>query len=261
MAYPTEQPGVIFSVSDIAADLAINRFVDEDGNYTGVGEKAAGVTTRVANEEGIASYMVTGVKTVEAASAIAKGDLVTSAANGKAMKLYPNTQVKYKDSDTTKATDTTYADDPDLAGFEVGPSLKYRVRGVIHVANAKAGAQTIKFKFTAPTSATMVGSILFADAIGNPADLIDHDANLAAEVTQALVTSETGTIYIDAILTTSTAAGVLDLQWAQNASDADGITLEANSYIDVQKVTEEHANGFALTAASADKDKVLIVLK
>jgi hypothetical protein len=261
----SELPGKIATVKSAPADTAKSLFVDTTGAICALGKKAYGVNKYTVSLGDHMAIGLDGELIVAAGGTIAAGDLVTSNAVGKAIKRLDERRKFLKSADEDKISTTTYADDAVLKDVEVEASKTYQLKARLLVKNAHASAQSIKYKFILPASATLVGSIKAADKIGEDLLLIDDNANLATEqvfqvaAPATSTTTETAIIEIDAVLTISTTAGNVDLQWAPNASVAGNLTMLTNSYLEVIDDEPYEINGMAVTAGTSGSDMLVKV--
>jgi hypothetical protein len=160
-----------------------------------------------------------------------------------------------------KASDTTYADDTVLADIPVAAGQKYLLKAKLNVSNAKVSAASIKVKFTAPASATVVGGVVGRAAVDGTVTKSDDDVVLTTGFTHEISASETGVIEITGIVNnTAGAAGVIALQWAQNASDAGAISVLAESFIKIEDLSPAKVNGICVTAGTSG-DVIGVLLK
>lgn len=135
---------------------------------------------------------------------------------------------KYKTSNTSRSLTTTLADDPHLAGWSLDADNVYKIEGLLII----SGGSTGDFKFTIQADQTpQIGYFLFD---GNGQLSIDMNADAAISI------AVDGVVYGYRIFGTihshATNATTLDLQWAQNTSNATLTTVYKGSWITVEKL-------------------------
>lgn len=142
-------------------------------------------------------------------------------------------QYKVKTGDTSRSTTTTLSADPHLAGFVLQAGKRYALRGTLR---ATAGA-TPRMKLRLSFSSTPAGSVY-----GSLNSLLAASATPYAVVTDTfdsanLVTSASGTqgiLIIESVFRANTlTGGTVDLQWAQEVSDAANVSLLEGSYLEL----------------------------
>ena len=232
------------------------RFIKADGSQAGLGERAIGSASYdvVSGDDATAKL---GIVRVLAGGTVSQGDKVTSDADGKAIAFIENSRKVIKGADEGKTSDTTFADDEVIKDILARISKSYKFKMRLVVKNEDSSAQTIKYKLVVPSGATAVGSILEANKLTDTLTLVDDDADLTASQTTQIdapasgASSETGIIIVEGVITLSTTAGNIDLQWAQNASVASALSVMAESTFEIDAVTPEVCNGIANTAGTA----------
>lgn len=139
-----------------------------------------------------------------------------------------------KTADETKTSDNTFADDAELKDMAVGASKRYFVEFML-LCNANATPDQ-KFQFVVPSGATFkallcgeVGTLTNANMGGDPNTV----------TTSFIIIGDGADSYAMGwgLLITSTTAGNLDLQWAQNVSDANPTKLLAGSFVKLTELT------------------------
>lgn len=143
---------------------------------------------------------------------------------------------KLKTSDTTRASVTARSNDPHLAGFTL-PVGTYRVEAILGIQNAAAAGD---FSLSWAFSGTATG---LRQTLGYAADGVTMQT-LCSNTLTAGTTYGTGgasgssTIFgvRDILNLVVSAAGVLDLQWAQAASSATGTTLVEGSSVSITRL-------------------------
>lgn len=267
MAQPTNILKGVIGSCEAADDLATkNRFVKFDSSgeldYCGSGDKAVGILLDPIDDGEMGNFAGPGnIVRLVLGGTVTYMDEITADANGAGIKKIASQTIVHKAVDEAKASDTTYADDEVLANIPVAAGQKYLLRAKLNVSNAKEGAASIKAKFTVPASCTAVGSILGRAAVDGTVTKSDDDAVLTTEFTHEISASETGIIEIEGIVNnTAGAAGVIALQWAQNASDAGAITVHAESFIEITDLSPQAINGVAMSAGDSG-DVIACLLK
>jgi hypothetical protein len=171
------------------------------------------------------------------------GDVVyASDFNAVAARL-PRTYVK--ETGTSRNTTTTLADDPDLSGIalEVG---RYQIDLYLFYTQTTTNTQDIKTRWA--FTGTWTGTTSVRNVIG-----IANDSTAAANVStgvnmagsqlsgqDSLYGGPAAAAYNSAretaINVEVTVAGTLSLQWAQNASSANNITVQAGSAFVIHRI-------------------------
>lgn len=142
----------------------------------------------------------------------------------------PPPAIKSADQDITSST--TLADATGLA-VAIGAGEKLIVTFVLRFTFAAAGA--VKAAVTTPAGATQLIVVhMEADAIV-PASGATTTSGTAIVLAPALATS--GVATVTAIVTNSTTAGNVQLQFAQNASSGTATSLKANSCVFARRVS------------------------
>jgi len=203
------------------ADISAWRFIGIDGEPCQLGTQIAGIpedNAELGNEFSVVSL---GSCIVLSAGAIFKGDRVISDVNGEAISIgsanWSNTVLKSVDE--TKVSDITLVDDSDLK-IDIRASETITTRFVLSAENLKAATQSIKLNLNLPIGATVVATVDGGQQI-----------DFSSPATVSLTTTQKKDIIIEAVITNSTTAGQVALQWAQNTSDASGIKILKGSKI------------------------------
>lgn len=137
---------------------------------------------------------------------------------------------KYKTADTSRTSTTTLADDPHIAGIAL-PVGKYAVDAFLNFDNNGGGTQGIKFalNFTGTVSEAGISTVGVENNTPVTRNVI---ANYNSVITIGDVTAAinfdwqrwSGFLEV-------TVAGNMALQWAQEASSANGSILRRGSYL------------------------------
>jgi hypothetical protein len=153
--------------------------------------------------------------------------------------------VKIKAANEQLISNTTLQNDDELF-LSVETNATYRVTLVLYAQTAASDiAGDIKFAFTFPSGSTLH----FTGTGPNNADLSSGGSTNANGEWIARMSATSGSsnipygmsgsaigIILQATLITSSTAGTLQLQWAQNASDPDALTVLAGSSIEARRV-------------------------
>jgi len=150
-----------------------------------------------------------------------------------------NTLYADKPSDTSRASTTTIANDPDLT-LPVGASKKYELdMQVVYTAVNSTG--DLKFVFTVPASAVFTGS-LFGVAIGSSALAFPPYQASGLLITGPAQTVAGGGIAqnalrVSGILAVAGTSGSITFQWAQGTSNATPTVVKQGSYMRLRRVS------------------------
>lgn len=146
-----------------------------------------------------------------------------------------------KTSDESVTSSTTLQDDNQLT-LAVSANCTYAFRVWIMATDATDANGDIKFAFTFPTSAVChfsgkgPHSLLASGAFGDGEYIARNTATSGSTVaTYGLTTSVIG-IELTGLLIVSGTAGNLQLQWAQNSSDANATTVQSGSFMTLERV-------------------------
>lgn len=149
--------------------------------------------------------------------------------------------LKRKNSDTLKTSDIVLAADPDLSGWVIPASGIYLISGILAF-NALAGPNVqLRFATTATDTDVTQSYLLYLGNSSGGVYFNDTTTDAIATLISSIgmtPTRVTGIIRF-------TGATVLDLDWAQNSSSANTLTLKEGSYINLVRVGQPQS----LTAA------------
>lgn len=129
---------------------------------------------------------------------------------------------------------TTFQNDDDLqcsveanSIYKVFLSVRHRVSNI---------SADFKFIFTAPASATMVGS--WRGNLGANADdtLEEQPGSLLSQTSPTVATNNDYPLWAEGILRTSATSGTLILQWAQLTATSSVNTVRQDSYLSILKI-------------------------
>ncbi|MES2211410.1 MAG: hypothetical protein V4515_14700 [Chloroflexota bacterium] len=143
---------------------------------------------------------------------------------------------KVKTTDTTRASTTTYADDPHLSSIPVAASAVYIVE--MHGVYQAGATPQIKFQMTFPVGATMeAGSWEYDPGTDDwaPTTVLSQSSP-AAFVAGLLGTGANVPFRLTGSLHMGSTAGNLALQWAQNVSNATASALRKGSWMRTTRV-------------------------
>ena len=135
--------------------------------------------------------------------------------------------VAYKTADTSRASNTTPASDPDLT-ITVAANAFYQVTAYFLFEGSNTASQGIKWTWSVPASTTFRYHAVYSSASGVATvgvSYVGTDVNAAG-------TNGAGSLRglsVNGTLFTSAASGLFTLQWAQNVSEASTVTLHAQS--------------------------------
>lgn len=147
----------------------------------------------------------------------------------------------FKQVTTTRASTTTFADDPELQYPLVGGAT-YRIDLLLHVASNTAAQ--VKTNWNIPTGASGLKECWGADAAttlngtagGTPRSGVHQLTNSVAYGDRNNGATLQHLITEGAVLTTL-GAGTFALQWAQNASNATGTIMAIGSYMKIRRLS------------------------
>ncbi len=147
-----------------------------------------------------------------------------------------NTVTKFKTSTTSKATDITLADDPDLAGWALTTSKHYSIEAYLAY-DQSVGNFQFKFDFSdTPVVLTHQMTTWASDETQTQY----NDTHIGIENTVSITTMVDGEfvgLKIDGVFQANvTTGGTLDFQWAQDTSDGNNTRLKQGSWIRVSKL-------------------------
>jgi len=137
----------------------------------------------------------------------------------------------WKAADTSIASSATLANDPDLS-VAVGASQTWAFQAMLSYTGDATGSGGIKFTWTCPSGGTLNWmSVYYSTAVG--AGDLNASSFVGSGTTRTAVTDGTTQlpITIQGILVNGATAGNLQLQWAQNASDATATVMKAGSLL------------------------------
>lgn len=152
-----------------------------------------------------------------------------------------STGMKYvsKPSDTSKTSNTTLANDPDLT-LAVDANKSYHLELLIN-AYAGGGAGNIKTQLNVPASAVLYGGVWGAPVGGgfggNGYDNAAQGIPSVGAVTHwGLTVADLPILWIGILVVAGTAGNVV-LQWAQDTSSATSTIVRAGSWMLIRRVS------------------------
>lgn len=148
-------------------------------------------------------------------------------------RLYP--MIRTKQAAQSVTSSTTLVDD-DTLWVPLEADATYLVTLTLAVTGATAG--DVKTAWTIPSGATGQRACLGlagASTSATASDASNRSTTWTASVPYG-VTTTASTVMEDGTITTAAAAGVLRLQWAQNASSGTATIVEAGSYLQVERL-------------------------
>jgi hypothetical protein len=144
-------------------------------------------------------------------------------------------EVKYKDTGTTRTTESKAAD-PDLAGWTLTAGAWYQVEGYLDIQNSGAGSATFTADLTFTNALNNVGRMSWV-YLNTDGDFDSKDAtNFGFDIVVIEPTSGNfGAIKWNGVFqANSSTGGTCDFQWNESASGQ--ITLAEGSFIRIQRI-------------------------
>lgn len=220
-----------FISSRVTGDTQSRYLVDADGS-TNWGPGGGSATDTTLARTGTSAMTLTGALTVSSNLAVSGNLSVT----GIGFRSFVR-----KTSDESVTSSTTLQDDNQLT-LAVSANCTYAFRVWIMATDATDANGDIKFAFTFPTGAAChfsgkgPHSLLASGAFGDGEYIARNTATSGSTVaTYGLTTSVIG-IELTGLLIVSGTAGNLQLQWAQNSSDANATTVQSGSFMTLERV-------------------------
>jgi hypothetical protein len=141
--------------------------------------------------------------------------------------------VAVKAADTTRASTTALADDPDLQLLNLSNSARYQIEVALWETGASSGGD---LKYTFRTSAGSSGnySVRQESTGGNFQSV--NDTWTGTNVSNTDGSNLKANIFQGQFATGSSRPAFLVLQWAQNSSDPSGTVLKTGSYMTAQRL-------------------------
>lgn len=146
-----------------------------------------------------------------------------------------NTKLAIKGGDTSRASNTTLTNDPDLS-VAVDANKSYWAEVLIQYVS---GTQNFKTAFTVPASATFLGSVTFVPIGGVSPALIVNPLDAGQLITAALHIGGVGvdsSVRFSGVLVTAGSGGNFTFQWAQDTSNVANTIVRAGSSMLLRRV-------------------------
>lgn len=141
--------------------------------------------------------------------------------------LSPGIRVIAKASSENVTASTALQDDDDLF-FDAPSGANYYIEGVLHAVGGDDAADDETLKYNLAVPAGTVYSIQSGSALSGTVAV----ANLTATAING-ITENGDIVTFVALVKVGTTGGAVKLQWAQNASTAEGVSLVAGSHLKV----------------------------
>jgi hypothetical protein len=136
----------------------------------------------------------------------------------------------FKTSSTSRSSTTTLANDPDIAGISLESSTNYMVQGLLYITSSSS---TPNFKFAFAVSSGSLSTSPYSYVVSEFDSSPAESNALSSLTTQKTIDITAGSgkmVRILVGLRTGTAP-TIDLQWAQDVSDATSVDLEPGSFL------------------------------
>lgn len=140
---------------------------------------------------------------------------------------------KYKTADQSKSLDTTLAPDTHLQGFILETGAYYKITGFLD-ATAASSTPDIKFEFTFTNSPQQLAISIEGPELNTHHTQVSEAASGVISLGTAQDDPQKITGHFQANATTG---GTMDLDWAQNASAGNAVTLRKGSWITIEKIS------------------------
>jgi hypothetical protein len=143
-------------------------------------------------------------------------------------------ETKQKTALTQRNTTTTLTDDPHLAGFSLEANTTYQIEGVLSVS---AGSATPDLKMMIVCDEVAQHSSIGVTRTSSGGNFDSDWANESVNIIVDLAGLDSGDVHIRGYITTHASnPTTMDLQWAQNTSDAADITMRIGSWLRATKI-------------------------
>jgi hypothetical protein len=168
--------------------------------------------------------------------------LALSPNSGTNFHTVPMLQFALKASNTNRNTTTTFADDPELVGLILMPSSTYILDASFNISGNGGTVGDFKWNFDfngQVANVTVFAGQAWSGNIANTVATSFYSDNAQVGATNIASAGVNVLLTLRAIITTNasyTAGTAMDMQWAQNVSDATNTTLGSGSYYMVTKV-------------------------
>ena len=134
----------------------------------------------------------------------------------------------YKPSDTTRASTTTGAADPDLT-IPIATSAFYRFECYFSYTGSSTSSQGIKANFSVPTGTTLRYHLIGVNNAATPAAVVGNTWLGTSTIVMGTTSAVNSGASMFGTLFTGSTAGSITAVWAQNVSEATGVTLQGQS--------------------------------
>lgn len=143
-------------------------------------------------------------------------------------------QAAYKPGDTSRASTTTLAADPDLT-VPVAANCLYWFEAVIVYDGGTQGTSDISIQWSTPASTTMAWDVNYKDTSGNS---VTGSLGLATAIVNAGSNGVNAnrSISVRGTIDTASTAGSLTLTWAQNTLSGTATRVRTGSAIIMQRI-------------------------
>ncbi|MDX2697018.1 hypothetical protein [Streptomyces ipomoeae] len=221
----------------VTGDTASRYLLDTDGAMSwGPGGGTTPDTTLA--RTGTAALTITGALTTTSNLTVGGNLSVTGnlAVTGIGARSYVR-----KTADESVTSSTTLQNDNELV-LAVSASATYFFRVWLMATDATDANGDIKFAFTFPTGAVCHFSgkgphtLLASGAFGDGEYIARNTATSGSTVASYGLTTSVIGIELTGLLIVSGTAGNLQLQWAQNTSDANATTVQAGSFMTLERI-------------------------
>ncbi len=143
--------------------------------------------------------------------------------------------IKKKTADETATSDDTLSDDTHLAIYTLEANSYYRIEGVFVMTSTSA---TPDFKFALQTDQAFVDGRWGFASSDEDGTAVQDSGPLTTAMSIAIAANKTNVVHLHGyVLTHATADATVDLQWAQNTSDATATSFERGSWLQFVKLT------------------------
>ncbi|MBD9700637.1 hypothetical protein IHE56_00730 [Streptomyces sp. ID01-12c] len=221
----------------VTGDTQSRFLVDTDGTLNW-GPGASTATDTALSRGGVGSLTLSGALTTTGAVSVGNG--LTVSGNLSVSGIGFRSFVR-KTADESVTSSTTLQNDNELV-LAVSANCTYAFRVWLLATDATDANGDIKFAFTFPASAVCHFSgrgphtLLASGAFGDGEYIGRNTATSGSTVASYGLTTSVIGIEITGLLIVGANAGNLQLQWAQNTSDANATTVQAGSFMTLERV-------------------------
>ena len=143
--------------------------------------------------------------------------------------------VGLKASDTSRASNTTQSNDPDLI-VSVAANTAYEFRLWLNYEGGTQGSSDLKLGLAVPASSTARASSTYVNSSGGSVVEAYYTSGAAAQVPGTNGAGNIRGFRMVGTLITGASSGSLALSWAQNTSSGTATTLHTGSVLEVWRV-------------------------